>query len=251
MSEPVSPSGSTNRLAQLIGIAVVLAAVAIGVYTIGVTTGQTILRFAGLMVGATTFVPLPADTFVLQASADNPALAIGLVGGLINGVVVLIERRWILILVDYPWFDRFRSFFDANRVVAWTERNMFVSLLVGGASFIPFEPFRLIAVVRNYSPIKYFIATCLARGGRYYVLASVGAALLEVGFLQQAIWLTLGLFFFGLWRSALKLIRGAAEQDEADQHQAEQAGTGQAGTGQADADQADADQDQQRGEREA
>ena len=215
MTEPAiqRSSRAPNRLALLIGIAVALAVVAVAVYTIGVTTDSSILRFAGLMVGATTFVPLPADTFVLQASANNPALAIGLVGGLLNGTVVLIERRWILILVDYPWFDRFRAFFDANRFVAWTERNMFLSLLVGGASFIPFEPFRLIAVMRDYSPIKYFVATCLARGGRYYVLASVGAALLEVGFLQQAIWLTLGLFLFGLWRSALKLIRGAAETE--------------------------------------
>ena len=107
-----------------------------------------------------------------------------------------------------------RRFFAGNRLVDLTDRNMFLALMVGAASFIPFEPFRLIAVMRDYSQVKYFLATGLARGTRYYVLASVGSALLEVGFLQQAIWITLGLFAFGLWRSAVRLIRGARAVDE-------------------------------------
>jgi hypothetical protein len=93
----------------------------------------------------------------------------------------------------------------------FTERNLFWGLLVGGASFIPFEPFRLVAVLRGYSPVRYGLVTFVSRGGRYYVLALVGTALLDVGFLQQAIWLTLGLFLIGLWRSAAKLARSGRE----------------------------------------
>ena len=209
---PDEPGGASgDRKLRLFGIAAGAAVVSLTLYLVGVSTGNTLLRFMGLMVGATTFVPLPADTFVLSASASLSPVVIGVVGGLINATMVLVERVWILALIDSPAFDRMRRFFAANRVVELTDRNMFLALIVGAASFIPFEPFRLIAVMRGYSPVKYFLATGLARGTRYYVLASVGAALLEVGFLQQAIWITLGLFAFGLWRSAVRLVRGTRE----------------------------------------
>ena len=78
---------------------------------------------------------------------------------------------------------------------------------MGGATFIPFEPFRLIAVLSDYSTWRYGLATFLSRGGRYYVLALLGSALLDVGLLQQAIWITLALFAVGLWRSVARLVR--------------------------------------------
>jgi len=198
---------------RLAAIAGGVAALAIGLWLVGNAVPSALLRFAGLMTAATTFVPLPADSFVLAASADVDAIVIGVVGGAINAAVVLVERRWILTLVDHPSFDRFSAFFETNRYVAWTERNMFVGLLIGGASFIPFEPFRLVAVMRDYSPVRYALATFVSRGGRYYVLALVGTALLGIGYLQQAIWLTIVLFLFGLWRSAVKLIRSHTEAE--------------------------------------
>jgi len=212
----MSGASTEGRKLRLIGIAVAVGVAALTFYLIGVATGNALVRFIGLMIGATTFVPLPADTFVLAASASLSPAVIGVVGGLINATMVLIERVWILALVDSPAFDRMRRFFAANRLVELTERNMFVALMVGAASFIPFEPFRLVAIMRNYSPLKYFLATGIARGTRYYVLASVGSALLDVGLLQQAIWITLGLFAFGLWRSAVRLVRGSRELDEID-----------------------------------
>ena len=184
------------------------------------------------MVGATTFVPLPADTFVLSAAASSPALAIGVIGGLINATVALVERAWVVNLIDSPRFARFRDFFGTNRFVAWTERNMFLALIVGGASFLPFEPFRLVAALTSYPTIKYFLATLIGRGCRYFVLALAGSTLLEIGFLQQAIWISLALFLFGLWRSGLKLFRGSQtktpeiESPEAEDPEAQAPGIG-------------------------
>ena len=215
--DTASDAQSGGRRFRLIGIAVVVALASLTLYLVGRSTGDPLVRFIGLMVGASTFVPLPADTFVLAVSDDLPAVVVGVVGGLINATMVLVERVWIVALVDTPAFDRMRKFFDTNRLVALTERNMFLALVVGGASFIPFEPFRLIAVMRNYSVIKYFIASFLARGGRYFVLASIGSALLQIGLLQQAIWLTLALFVLGLWRSAVRLIRGTRGIDDDDE----------------------------------
>lgn len=201
------------RTAELVGIAVAVAVAAVGLWWAGRAVDSPVLSFSGLMVGATTFVPLPADSFVLDAAEDNAALVIGVLGGFINATVVLIERRWILTFVDHPAFDRFARFFENNRLVRLAERNMFFSLLVGGATFVPFEPFRLVAVMRGYSPVRYWVATFISRGGRYYVLALVGQALLEVGLLRQAIWLTLILFAIGLWRSAVRLMRADESPD--------------------------------------
>lgn len=199
-----SAEGRGVKLA-LIGVAV--AVVAASLFGLGHWLGSDVIRFAGLMTGATTFVPLPADTFVLAASEYLSPVTIGLVGGGINAVMVLVERRWLLILVDHPSFDRIVTFFDTNRVVAWTNRNLFLGLIIGGASFIPFEPFRLVAVMRGYSPIRYFVATFIARGGRYFVLAAAGDALLQIGVLRQALWVSLILFAIGLWQTGVRLLR--------------------------------------------
>ncbi|MEM8924270.1 MAG: hypothetical protein AAGD35_12280 [Actinomycetota bacterium] len=198
---------SASRRVLLVGLAVAVAVLAVGLWWVGVAADEPLVWFAGLMVGATTFVPLPADTFVLNASARLDPLTIGLVGGGINAAMVLVERRWVIAFVDHPAFERFVAFFDTNRLVQLTQRNMFLALVFGGATFLPFEPFRLIAVLTDYPQLRYAVATFLSRGGRYYVLALAGSALLEVGFLQQAIWITLVLFAIGLWRSAVRLLR--------------------------------------------
>lgn len=197
----------TRRTLKLTAIAVAAAGVAVTVWGLGSVLSSDLIRFAGLMVGATTFVPLPADTFVLAASDRLDPVTIGVVGGAINTVMVLVERRWLLILVDHPFFDRFVTFFDTSRVVAWTNRNLFLGLLIGGASIIPFEPFRLVAVMKGYSPVRYALATFFARGGRYFVLAALGDALAAIGILQQAIWISLVLFFIGLWQTGSRIVR--------------------------------------------
>ena len=199
-----------SRALKLTVIAGGVVVVSGGLWLAGHAWSVPLLHFAGLMVGATTFVPLPADTFVLAASREIDAWTIGLLGAGINTVMVFVERRWILILVGHPAFDRVAKFFDNNRVVALANRNMFLGLLIGGAFFIPFEPFRLVAVMRDYSLVRYGIATFLARGGRYYVLAAVGSALIELGALQEVIWLSLALFGFGLWRTGTKILKSSS-----------------------------------------
>jgi membrane protein YqaA with SNARE-associated domain len=194
-----------SRHTKLVLIGVTLMAVGAGLWVGGHLSGLSLLRYAGLMTMGTTFVPLPADTFTLAAAADNPALAVALVGGAVNAAVVLLERWWILILVDHPVFDRIRRFFDTNRYVAWTDRSMFVTLLLAGLLF--FEPFRLLAVMRRYPAGKYLVATFLSRTIRYYALASVGAAVFELGYLRPLLVASFGLFTIGLWRSAVRLSR--------------------------------------------
>jgi membrane protein YqaA with SNARE-associated domain len=190
---------------RLISIGLGLFAVGAGLTTLGALLGQSLVRYAGLMTMGTTFVPLPADTFTIAAASANPALTVALVGGAVNAAVVLVERRWVLILIERPAFDRVKEFFDTNRYMAWTDRSMFVTLLVAG--FLFFEPFRLLAVIRRYPAGKYALATFLSRSIRYYALASLGAAMFELGWLKPLLVGSMALFAFGLWRSAMKFGR--------------------------------------------
>ncbi len=194
-----------SRSARLAAIGLALMAVGAAVWLTGHLLDVSLARYAGLMTMGTTFVPLPADTFTLVAAAHSPALAVALVGGVVNTAVVLVERHWILLLLDHPMFDRVRRFFDTNRWVAFTDRSMFVTLLLAG--FLFFEPFRLLAVMRHYPPVKYAAATFISRTIRYYALATVGAALFELGYLRPLLVCSLGLFALGLVRSGLQLAR--------------------------------------------
>ncbi|MEZ5410377.1 MAG: hypothetical protein R2761_20265 [Acidimicrobiales bacterium] len=194
-----------SRSVRLTAIGLALMGVGAAVWLAGYVFDVSLARYAGLMTMGTTFVPLPADTFTLVAAAHDPALAVALVGGLVNTLVVLVERHWILLLLDHPMFDRVRRFFDTNRWVAFTDRSMFVTLLLAG--FLFFEPFRLLAVMRRYPPLKYAAATFISRTIRYYALASVGAALFELGYLRPLLVCSLGLFVVGLARSGMKLAR--------------------------------------------
>jgi len=191
------------RCARLTAIGLALMGVGAAVWLTGLVLDVSLTRYAGLMTMGTTFVPLPADTFTLVAAAHDPALAVALVGGLVNTAVVLVERHWILLLLDHPMFDRVRRFFDTNRWVAVTDRSMFVTLLLAGYLF--FEPFRLLAVMRRYPPIKYAAATFISRTIRYFAPGTVGAVLFELGYLKPLLVCSLGLFAVGLARSGVKL----------------------------------------------
>lgn len=193
-----------SRRTELILIPLALAAAAIAIWCFGAVADSNLVKFVGFMAGACTFVPLPADAYVLNVSADNPALVVGVLGGGVNAVAVLIERQWVLRFIDHPSFDRFKEFVGTNRWVELANKNLFIGLIIGGFSFLPFEPFRLVAILRNYSQERYAIATFLGRGFRYYWLARAGELFAGYGVIKYAVWASLAFFFVGLIRSYQK-----------------------------------------------
>lgn len=195
----------TSRTTELWLIALVLGAIALGLWVTGTAVNSPLLKFCGFMTGATTFIPMPADAYVLATSESLDPLTIGIVGGIINGLVVLIEARWVLQLSTFPVFERFRQIVGTSRYIDLVEQYMFLGLLIGGLTFLPFEPFRLVAVMRRYSYKLYFLATVLGRGTRYYLLARVGNVIANLGIIQFVIWGSLGVFAFGLFRSYLRV----------------------------------------------
>jgi hypothetical protein len=201
----------TFRAAELWLIAIALGGLAVLVWVLGLALESTILQYVGFMIGATTFLPLPADAYVLSVAADNTALAIGVVGGLVNAAVVLVEREWVLRLARHPIFDRFSEFIGTNRWVDLAERHLFIGLIVGGFSFLPFEPFRLVAVLRGYPRARYALATFLGRGVRYYWLARAGSVFAVYGVIKYVVWASLAVFAIGLIRSYLRFRETAGD----------------------------------------
>ncbi len=194
----------TFRAAELWVIAAFVAVVATVVWVIGFVMGSSIVQFTGFMIGACTFVPLPADAYVLSASSANTALTVGIVGGAVNAAVALVEREWILRLARHPIFDRFSEFIGTNRWVDMARKHVFLGLVFGGFSFLPFEPFRLVAVLRGYGPARYAFATFLGRGFRYYWLARLGSVFAVYGIVKYVVWASLVFFAVGLFRSYLR-----------------------------------------------
>ena len=199
----------TSRAADLWNIAGGLAAVAVWLWGLGLVFGSSLLRFIGFMAGACTFLPLPADAYILDAATRHTAFTIGVVGGLVNAAVVLVEREWVLRLVDHPSFDRFREFIGISRWVDRAEDHFFVGLVIGGFSFLPFEPFRLVAVLRHYSRFRYALATFLGRGVRYYWLARAGEVFDDFGVVRWVVWASLAFFAIGVVRSYLRFRRSS------------------------------------------
>lgn len=191
----------TFRAAELWLIAGALALVAGGIWLVGVLVDSALLQFIGFMGGASTFIPFPADAYVLATADDLAPLTIGVVGGAVNAAVVLVERQWVLRMARHPFFSRFAQFIGTNRWVDMAERHLFLGLLIGGFSFLPFEPFRLVAVLRGYDQARYALATFLGRGIRYYWLAQAGQVFAVYGVVEWVVWASLAFFAFGLVRS--------------------------------------------------
>ncbi len=177
---------------------------------LGRALGEPLLSFMGLMTLASTFVPMPADAYVVNASASIDAVTIGLLGGGINALAVLGERAFLERLIDYPIFDRLTRFIGTNRFVEALESQMFLGLVVAAASPLPFEVFRFVACARAYNRSKYAIATFLGRGVRYYVLAVGTSRFVDDATLPWIVGTLVAFFVLGLIQSIRKFNR--AEQ---------------------------------------
>ena len=156
------------------------------------------------MLPACTFLPFPADTYILYSSKFFTPINIGILGGFINAVAVIWEKYFIRILIINKKFEKFVVFFNELKFTKLANKNLFLVLLVSAFSFIPFEPFRLIAITHNYDNKKYFTASFLGRGFRYFLLAYFGKKLIHYDWLMYALLISLVVFFYGIYVSYQK-----------------------------------------------
>jgi len=178
--------------------------ISIIIFIIGVIQHNELLQFFGLMFLACTFLPMPADTYIFYVSTMFSPLMIGFLGGLINAIAVLLEKKWLQLVIRYGVFKKISFFFAKSTFTKYTYKFMFPSLVISAFSFIPFEPFRLVAVVKDYPDKKYFIASFIGRGIRYFLLAFFGRAIFSKDLLYLTIFLSLGGFIYGLYKMIKK-----------------------------------------------
>ena len=191
--------------AELWLIAAGFVVTSLGLWLLGRALDEPLLSFAGLMTIASTFVPMPADAYVIHAAETISPAWIALLGGAINAIAVLGERLFIQRLIDFPIFDRIRNFIGTNRFVTAMEDQMFLGLIVAAASPLPFEVFRFVAVARNYSPTRYALATFIGRGARFYALAAAGGFFAAHGLVPYVVTILIVVFALGLIRSVTRM----------------------------------------------
>lgn len=190
-----------SRPAELWLIAGAFLAVTAIFWGLGRALDEPLLSFMGLMTLGSTFVPMPADAYVVNASKFIDPITIGLLGGAINSLAVIGERAFLDRLIDYPVFDKVRRFIGTNRFVDALEGQMFLGLVVAAASPLPFEVFRFVACARGYDRVRYGLATFIGRGGRYYVLALGTARFVDDATLPWIVGTLVAIFALGLIQS--------------------------------------------------
>ncbi len=189
-----------SKKRSLIIKAAIYLALALFIWLFGLIIYSKLLEFIALMFLASTFLPMPADTYVLYMTEYFSPLSVALIGGMINSLAVIFEKYWIQDLMKFGYFEKFSVFFSHSKFTKYMHKYMFLSLLVSGFSLLPFEPFRLVAVVKNYNNLKYFLATLLGRGLRYYLLALVGRQFMQYDILGFIIILSLSGFLWGIFK---------------------------------------------------
>ena len=187
-----------NKHIRIFGITYL---VIFGIMTlVGFFCGSKIIEFIGFMFLACTFLPFPADTYILYSSKFFTSAFIGVVGGLINAAAVIAEKYFVKLLIKYKEFDTFVDFFNEDRFTKFINKRMFLFLFLSALSFIPFEPFRFIAIIEGYDDKKYFLSTFLGRGLRYGILAIIGNEMLKYNWLTTVVLISLVVFFFQKYR---------------------------------------------------
>lgn len=190
-----------DKIKNQIRIFGIIYLVIFGIMTLaGLFCGSKIVEFTGFMFLASTFLPFPADTYILYSSKFFTPAFIGVVGGLINAAAVIFEKYFVKLLIKHGEFYKFVVFFNEDRFTKFINKRMFLFLFVSAFSFIPFEPFRFIAIIEEYDDKKYFLSTFLGRGLRYGMLAIIGNEMLKYNWLTAVVLISLVVFFFQKYR---------------------------------------------------
>jgi membrane protein YqaA with SNARE-associated domain len=145
------------------------------VIIIGGPAGQLAGYFLYSIV-ACTCIPLPTTPYVIaMGNLYHPVIVafIGTVGNCIAAWIEYYVIFWVFSKIELtqklqqnPIFQRYTKLFH---------RATFAWLVFAGFSAIPFEPFRIAAILIRYSIPKYLLSVFIGRMPRYYLVAMIGA----------------------------------------------------------------------------
>jgi hypothetical protein len=95
-------------------------------------------------------------------------------------------------------------------------KSPFGILFMSALTFVPFEPFRFLAITNGYNIVKYSLATLLGRGLRYYAILAFGAFLAQLAWLDWlsgALAISLAIYFLPLIIKIISAIRNRSNPD--------------------------------------
>jgi ribonucleoside-triphosphate reductase len=135
---------------------------------------QLIGYFAYMSV-ATSLIPLPLLPYVIAlGKVFDPGL-VALIGTLGNCLAAFVEYHLL------TWFfskseleQRLQANPSYQKFSHYFERAVFPCLLISALTPIPFEPFRLAAILIRYNITLYLLAIFIGRLPRYYIMAQLG-----------------------------------------------------------------------------
>ncbi|MFC2171958.1 YqaA family protein [Acidobacteriota bacterium] len=134
-----------------------------------------ILGYVAYMSVACTLVPLPTPPVVIKMGKAFHPGTVAIAGALANCLAAAVEYRllsWLMVRARLKQrTEAHRSF---RRFARYFKRYAFLCLAVSGFTPIPFEPFRIAAILANYSFPKYLLAVFAGRLPRYFLVAQIG-----------------------------------------------------------------------------
>lgn len=162
------------------------------------------------------FLPLPTAWIVLYAASDEaglcqwPWLRVGLVAGvatLATVVANLNEYHILAFLFERGLSGRLRRTRVYQWAVRWFDRAPFQTLTLIGFIPIPIDAIRWLAVLRQYSRLRFAAAYFIGRAGRYLLLAWLAVAASFTG--GQILTIQLAIIVIAvtsriLWRTAAR-----------------------------------------------
>lgn len=134
-----------------------------------------LIGYFAYMSLATSLIPLPLTPYVIAlGKVFDPGL-VALIGTLGNCLAAFIEYYCL------TWFfskselqERIEANASYQKFADYFERAVFPCLLISALTPVPFEPFRLAAILIRYNITLYLLAVFIGRLPRYYFIAQLG-----------------------------------------------------------------------------
>ncbi len=124
---------------------------------------------------ACTLVPLPTPPVVIGMGEFYAPWLVALVGAIGNCLAAFVEYyliKWLM--SDTKLERRVKSSKTFQRFAAFFQKSAFLCLVFTGFTPIPFEPFRLAAILISYAMPLYLVAIFIGRFSHYFVMAKIG-----------------------------------------------------------------------------
>jgi membrane protein YqaA with SNARE-associated domain len=158
----------------LTGVGIVLS-LGTGCLLLSGNRHSQLIAFFAYMSVACTVVPLPTPPYVIALGAVFHPGIVALVGALGNCLAAFVEYYVLAWLFSRAALQRqVKANRTFQRFAHYFQRSAFFSLVFTGFTPIPFEPFRLAAILIRYNMSKYLLAVFIGRFPRYYLVALIG-----------------------------------------------------------------------------